>query len=635
MLYTNFYMDQRQFKIGMSVSAKLLVTISILLAIPIFFINISAISLFRNDKKAYIYDGQATAAFLTGREFVSYISGALNTLKLVIGTADLSNPLTEQAKASMQFYLENQHALIGLDLWSYDRATKQLTLAHENFLSTSLKELEISADALRLAADTVSSQITELGERSFRFLNISRDGQPPVLAVVYADLAHAPPTTLATVAVGFVSLSHFLANSPLLNRFIIADKDGTLLFHSDLKTLASGYNMTQDGAFREALAKSEVTGSKEYFTSKGVRTLGSYYKPGLDLIAITQIDYDEAMKAAYTLTEKFAILGLASLGIMIVMGIIFSRRLTAPLNRLFQATAQVSAGDFKINLPVSSRDEIGALTASFVAMSRKISDLIQETADKVRVDQELEIVKAVQQSLFPPSRIENEHALVYSHYESAAACGGDWFGYFRSGEKHTFVIADATGHGLSSALMTASARGCFSVIEKLVADARFELDPNEMLSVANRVVYDSAQGKIMMTAFVCILDFSTHMITFASAAHNPPWLFRKTQEGYRQMSLVARGRRLGEVQEAAEPFDVQQMPFEKSDTLFFYTDGLLEGKNKEGHSYGKKQVRRVIEDALDHDSKTLIATVISDFMGHNAGKKLDDDVTLAVVRTLA
>ncbi len=97
-------------------------------------------------------------------------------------------------------------------------------------------------------------------------------------------------------------------------------------------------------------------------------------------------------------------------------------------------------------------------------------------------------------------------------------------------------------------------------------------------------------------------------------------------------SLVATGQRLGEVQEVESEYESKEIPFNDGDTLFLYTDGLLEGKNKEGAQYGKKQSRAVLEDALDKDPETIIQTLMVDFLAHNSGKPLDDDVTLAVVR---
>ncbi len=635
MIYTIVYMDQQQFKIGMSVSTKLLITISLLLATPIFFINISAISLFRNDKKIYIYDSQATTAILTGREFVSYLDGGLSTLKLVVGTADVSGPLTPQAKNTIEFYLNNQHGLLGVELFALDIASKTATRVHQQFLPNILNAMVTTPEKIAIDPATLTEAIPELTRRGYYFRNVSKEGQPPMLSITFADLTHPPAKGPAPIAVGYVNLQHFAGDSSSLNRFTIADRNGSILFHSNERVLYTDQSVAQDAIFQEALISAVSAGAKEYLTPKGVRTLGSFYKPGFDLVALSQIDYDEAMRATYMLTEKFVILGLASLGIMIMLGLFFSRRVTAPLNRLFMATAQVSSGNFKINLPISSRDEIGALTASFVAMSHKISDLVQGTADKVRVDQELEIVKTVQQNLFPPGKIENDQILLVNHYQSAAECGGDWLGYFRSGDKHMLVVADATGHGLPSALMTASARGCFSVLEKLVTDSRFELNPADMLAVANRVVYDSGQGKIMMTAAVFIFDFATHIVSFSSAAQNPPWLFRKTHDGYTPTSLIATGPRLGETLEILAPYEIKQMAFKKEDTFFLYTDGLLEGKNKAGVQYGKKQARKVIEEAITLEPQLLINSIMADFMTHNAGKKLDDDVTLGVLRVLA
>ncbi|MBI3557599.1 MAG: SpoIIE family protein phosphatase [Deltaproteobacteria bacterium] len=628
-------MDQQQFKIGMSVSTKLLITISLLLATPIFFINISAISLFRNDKKIYIYDSQATTAVLTGREFVSYLDSGLSTLKLVVGTADLSGPLAQQTKNTIDFYLNNQHALIGVELFGLDTATNTFNRVHQQFLPNALAAMVTTPEKIAIEPASVLAAIPELTKRGYYFRNISKEGQPAMLSITFADLTHPPAKGPAPIAVGYVSLQHFSADSSSLNRFTVADRSGAILFHSNERMLFSDQSVAQDSIFQEALISSVSAGAKEYLTPKGVRTLGSFYKPGLELVALSQIDYDEAMRATYTLTEKFIVLGLASLGIMIMLGLFFSRRVTAPLNRLFMATAQVSSGNFKINLPISSRDEIGALTASFVAMSHKISDLVQGTADKVRVDQELEIVKTVQQNLFPPGKIQNDQLLLVNHYQSAAECGGDWLGYFRTVHRHTLIVADATGHGLPSALMTASARGCFSVLEKLVTDNRFELNPSDMLAVANRVVFDSGQGKIMMTAAVFVFDFSTHIVSFSSAAQNPPWLFRSATDGLKQMSLIATGPRLGEAPEIATPYEIKQMPFQKNDTIFFYTDGLLEGKNKGGVQYGKKQARKVIEEAISLEPEPLINSIMADFMTHNAGKKLDDDVTLGVLRVLA
>lgn len=629
-------MDQQQFKIRMSVSTKLLLVIIFLVTAPIIFLNFSAIAMFRSDKKAHVYDSQATEAVLAGREFVSYLHNSLGILKLIVGSADLTQPVSDQMKNMMQFYLESQTLLLGAELYVIDPSTRQARRVYQQFLPSALEQVGLQPEGFKYNPQTFEQRRKELDGQGYFFVNVSQKDQPPVLAVVYSDPWRAKAQGQIPVAVGYLGLTHFLAGIPnSFNKFLIADRTGAVLFHTDTKLLYENPNMAQDALFKEAWTSVASAGAREYLSQSGAFRLASYYKPGLELVSIAQIDYDRAMQSTDSFIKKFVLLEIPSLILTIILGLIFSKRITAPLNRLFMATAQVSEGKFNVNLPTSSYDEIGALTTSFVAMSRRISELLQQHIDKVRVGNELEIAKIVQQSLFPEKTIQNDHLLLVSEYQSASECGGDWLGYFRNRNKHTIVIADATGHGLPSALMTASARACFSVVEKLTSDPRFIMDPAQMLNVANRVVYDSAQGKIMMTCFVCVLDFDAHTITYSSAAHNPAWLFSRNEDGTTKLvSLMARGARLGEAQEINKRFEVNQMPFKPGDTLVFYTDGLLDAKNAKGEVYGKKRMRAILEEAIKHDPHTIVKNLMTDFNAHYAGDRLDDDITIAIARLL-
>ena len=78
-------------------------------------------------------------------------------------------------------------------------------------------------------------------------------------------------------------------------------------------------------------------------------------------------------------------------------------------------------------------------------------------------------------------------------------------------------------------------------------------------------------------------------MSYASAGHNPPWLFKKEANGFVLNSLAASGTRLGEAKNAG-PFEEKSIAVAPGDILFMYTDGLTEGKNKSGEMYGKKKV---------------------------------------------
>jgi serine phosphatase RsbU (regulator of sigma subunit) len=57
---------------------------------------------------------------------------------------------------------------------------------------------------------------------------------------------------------------------------------------------------------------------------------------------------------------------------------------------------------------------------------------------------------------------------------------------------------------------------------------------------------------------------------------------------------------------------------------------VIEGKNVEGEMYGKKRMRKSVEGSLAGGPKKVVETLMAEFLQHNEGKELDDDVTLAV-----
>lgn len=630
-------MEQQQLKIRISLTSKLLMLISVLLTVLIAVLNVSAIKLFFNDKKAYIYDTQATASMLAGREFTAYLQNSIDTLKLELGSADLSKTIDGGLRNSLQYIIDNQRSLLGVELVSLNTQSGSVTKLFKYFAPKNMEGTDLKEEDFAFKTEAVMKVADQLSTGNIVYKNISKSGQTPLLAIMFGDNSMLSSKGFTSVAIGYLSLKqYYLGSSQMMNRLIIIDSSGGLLLHSDIKEMYANANYAADAIFQEAKSAQTISGAKEYTTQDGVKMLASYFKPGLNLTTLTQIEYDKAMRATYTMTEKFVVLAIGMLGFMILAGLLFSKKITAPLQRLYVATDQVAQGNFEVQLPVTSTDEIGVLTNAFMTMSRKITELFQQMLDKMRLDQELQIAKTVQQSLFPEAIIANENILVASAYQSATECGGDWWGYFKNGNKHVLAIADATGHGLPSALMTASARACFSVIEKMSTNSGgVTLTPSEMLSLANRVVYDSAQGKIMMTYFIAIFDFSNHTLSFASAAHNPPWLFSPQADGTHKMSsLIANGQRLGETRDAVN-YETKEVPFSARDTIVFYTDGLLEGKNLEGTQYGKKQARKVLEAAMSAQPMEVLNTLMGDFLQYNEGKVLDDDVTLAVARILS
>jgi serine phosphatase RsbU (regulator of sigma subunit) len=619
-------------RITFPLGRKLLLGIGLLLVSIILLLNITTIYILREDKRAYIYQSQSTETVLAGREFYNAARRAVATLRSMLGSFDPLKPESaREAGVALGSLLRNQDAIAHASFHILDPQTGKLAALHSLSSATDLKAAGLGPADLEVGPEWMKAALPDLRRAGVAFLNLSRVGAVPTLAVAVADLKLSHPQGIP-VAIGVVPMGEFARQLSGKN-LTIATKSGWVLFDSDSTSLYGRKSVSDDPLFQAAAAKGVANGASEYSWG-GDRFLGSYAKPGLDLVVLARTQWSRAMKATYALIGKFVFIALMAIGAAAVFAILFSRTVTAPINRLYEATRQVGEGNFDLRLEATGRDEIAALSGSFGVMSRKIADLIRESMEKVQLENELAIASTVQQTLIPPQAFRNEHIYIQSRYQSASQCGGDWWGFFGVEKKLCLMIADATGHGFPSALITAAARSCFSVMHKLAQDdPEFSFSPGAMLSYANRVIFDASLSKIMMTFFIGVIDFETMTITYSSAGHNPPWLFKKEGDKHVLKSLTAVGPRLGETRESPQ-FEEKQLAIGPEDVLFLYTDGLTEGKNQAGDMYGKKRVRKIIEATVSGGPDRIIDSLMTDFMGYNEGKSLDDDVTIAAALIL-
>ena len=76
----------------------------------------------------------------------------------------------------------------------------------------------------------------------------------------------------------------------------------------------------------------------------------------------------------------FSFLGIALLGVLVtlVLGFFLTRSITRPIDRLVNATHEISQGHFPLEIPIATRDEIGRLANSFSQMTRELRRIMDE-----------------------------------------------------------------------------------------------------------------------------------------------------------------------------------------------------------------------------------------------------------------
>jgi signal transduction histidine kinase len=100
--------------------------------------------------------------------------------------------------------------------------------------------------------------------------------------------------------------------------------------------------------------------------------------PGLDWVILAEIDQKEAMIPIYHMRNSLIFLSILTSILFFVFVYFTSRSITKPLLRLRDAAVKIGKGQYDVDLPEKTKDEIGALTQAFATMSSQIKEKTKE-----------------------------------------------------------------------------------------------------------------------------------------------------------------------------------------------------------------------------------------------------------------
>ncbi len=328
-------------------------------------------------------------------------------------------------------------------------------------------------------------------------------------------------------------------------------------------------------------------------------TLGAYHKNSEKRIALGAVPLKSIFREQSIFVQNLVLVSLIVFFSSMLLATLLIHFAGKPLRDLVFNALPFLDGQIP-ELPSSSAGEADVLVQALNKVSSQIQGLHQVDIQKIQIEQEVEGMSSLQLSLLPDPHIATPRFEIESNYISAAKAGGDCWGYFETEKYLVLYIADVTGHGLSSSLITSACRGCFAALEQLYNEyPEMPALPSFILRFANNAILRSAQDELNMTMFVASYSFEEQRMLYASAGHNPAWKISpsNTGEGLMVESILSRGPRLGEGDSFEAPLD-QSVPFGEDDVFFLYTDGLTNCLNDQDAALGKPRTQALLKESL-------------------------------------
>lgn len=239
------------------------------------------------------------------------------------------------------------------------------------------------------------------------------------------------------------------------------------------------------------------------------------------------------------------------------------------------------------------------------------------------VEKELTIAREVQRSILPKA-FPVHHALVgHGLMDPAREIGGDFYDFFAlDGDRVGIAVGDVSGKGVPAAVYMAMVR------TQLRATALFGLSPAECLCRLNEhLSADNAEG-MFVSLFYGIIDCAKGVFTYANGGHNWPVMLRA--DGCVEWVKGTDDLLVGVMPDSS--YHDATLALTPGDSLFVYTDGVVEAIDPAEAEFGKHRLAAVLAGKAGAAPAALCGEVRAAVRAFEGGQPHSDDLTCVAVR---
>ena len=235
--------------------------------------------------------------------------------------------------------------------------------------------------------------------------------------------------------------------------------------------------------------------------------------------------------------------------------------------------------------------------------------------------EELKLASEVQRGLTPTPEKVYPLIKVRYHFDYFMQVGGDLFDIIVLEDNSIAIfIADASGHGISAALLATMYKMSFT--NAIIKYSKPSLVFKEMNQQTKKVL----ESHDYLTAFLMIVNPEGE-ITYSSAAHRPPLIIRK-KKNIGEI-LFSKGIFLGMRAEAEINFEEKVDKLEEGDRILFYTDGIFNENIKE--KWNLEILLNLFMQSSGYSLDTAIEFIIREWKRNLDNIKINDDATFLMV----
>ncbi|MFZ1050408.1 MAG: GAF domain-containing protein [Candidatus Sulfotelmatobacter sp.] len=260
--------------------------------------------------------------------------------------------------------------------------------------------------------------------------------------------------------------------------------------------------------------------------------------------------------------------------------------------------------------------------AAQVAIAIENARLYEEIArQERRLERDLALARELQMRLLPQTLPKLPNLELAAKFVPARAIGGDLYDFIPySLSRLGIVIGDVSGKGAPAAIYAALVSGI------LRSHAPIEPGPAEMLRAVNLSLAERRIEAQFVSLIYAVWDDAHRTLVVANSGLPRPI---HVHAGKNHV-VEATGLPLGLFDDAN--YDEFRFKMKPGDVFVFFSDGILDARNRHGEMFGRGRVEKLIEECGGRSADCVVDILFKAVAEHSAGVETFDDQTVVAIK---
>jgi serine phosphatase RsbU (regulator of sigma subunit) len=259
------------------------------------------------------------------------------------------------------------------------------------------------------------------------------------------------------------------------------------------------------------------------------------------------------------------------------------------------------------------------------AMMINSARLLEEKAERQRVDHELTVANRVQADLLPRVIPKYDGVLLAGSMKPAKEIGGDFYDFIPISEDHLgIVIADVSGKGVAAGMIMTMVHTLLHSLYPYFGNSK------DLLVKVNEVISNHIREAMFVTLLFCMWDSKNKKLMYTGCGHEHILWFHK--QANHLEAVRSGGLALGMTDDVRMLLKEKELPVAPGDSIVLYTDGIIEARGEDNEMYGLDRLKSFIESHHGQSAEDLRSAIVKDVQRYSQGVSQTDDITCIVVQ---